>query len=78
LQILLILNILSRSAKLIFQLFWIWITLDWKVRKARKAFEKELIHQGLPKECAKKLSRQIEYAKDQIIRSIWQSTGRKS
>jgi len=50
--------------------------LGWKVRKARKAFEKELIRQGISKKDAKKLSKQIKIAKDQIMSSMWQFTSR--
>jgi len=45
--------------------------LGWKVRKVRKAFEKELIEQGISKEDAKQLSEQIKIAKDRLVGSIW-------
>ncbi len=68
-----ILSIIPRVAQLLVQLFWIWITLGWNVRKARRAFEKELIRQGIEKEDAKRLSKQIKILKDQIMGSIWQA-----
>jgi len=37
-------------------LFWMYLTLGWRVRKARKAFEKQLVSQGMSKEDAKRLS----------------------
>jgi DNA polymerase III delta prime subunit len=37
-------------------LFWTYLTLGGKVRKARKAFEKQLVSQGMSKEDAKRLS----------------------
>ncbi|MCW3986379.1 MAG: hypothetical protein NWE91_08250 [Candidatus Bathyarchaeota archaeon] len=71
-----ILGIIPRIIQLLSQLLLIWITLGWKVRKARKAFEKELICQGISKKDAKKLSKQIKIAKDQIMSSMWQFTSR--
>jgi len=73
LLIITILSIIPRVAQLLVQLFWIWITLGWNVRKARRAFEKELIRQGIEKEDAKRLSKQIKILKDQIMGSIWQA-----
>jgi hypothetical protein len=62
---------MPQIVKLLTQLFWIWATLDWRVRKTRKAFEKELTSQGVSKQDAQRLSRQIEVAKDQIISALW-------
>ncbi|MDH5448982.1 MAG: hypothetical protein OEY24_08735 [Candidatus Bathyarchaeota archaeon] len=67
-----ILNIIPQTIQLLSQLFLIWITLDWKVRKTRKAFEEELIRKGISKKAAKQLSKQIKIAKDQIMSSLWQ------
>jgi hypothetical protein len=36
-------------------LFWMYLTLGWRVRKARAAFEKQLVSQGMSKEDAKRL-----------------------
>jgi uncharacterized protein with NRDE domain len=58
--------------RLLVSLFWIWITLDWNVRKARKAFEKELIKQRIPEENARRLSKQLQLMKDQMMSSLWQ------
>lgn len=63
------LGIFPQIAKLIFQVFWMWMTLDWNVRKARRAFEKELVLQGMAKEDAQRLSKQIKVLKDQIMSS---------
>ena len=68
-----ILRISKRAIQLLANLFFIWITLDWKVRKTRKAFERELIQQGISKSEAKRLSKPIKKAKDQIMNSIWKS-----
>jgi hypothetical protein len=47
-----------------------WLTLGWKVRKARKAFEKELIREGMSKEDAERLSRFYKDLKDQIVTAV--------
>lgn len=66
-----LLGMFPQVIRLVTHLFWIWITLGWRVRKARNAFEKELICQGIPKEDAKRLSKQIKIAKNQIMNSLW-------
>ncbi len=35
---------------------WMYLTLEWKVRKARRAFEYELMKQGMSQENAERLS----------------------
>jgi hypothetical protein len=50
--------------------------LDWKVRKARKAFEKELVKCGMPEEAAKKIGRKYSSVKDQVMKQIWSSVRR--
>jgi len=54
-------------------LAFIWLTLGWKVRKARKAFEKELVKGGMPKEDAKKLGEKYSSVKDEVMKQIWGS-----
>lgn len=68
-----IIHVSIRVIQLLANLFSIWITFGWKVRKTRKAFEKELIQQGIPKREAKRLSRSIKEAKEQIMSSLWKS-----
>ncbi len=68
-----LLGMIPQVFRLFTHLFWMWMTLGWKVRKARNAFEKVLIRQGIRKEDAKRLSKQIKIAKDQIMDSIWKS-----
>jgi hypothetical protein len=63
-------------AKLLFSLLLIWLTLGWKVRKARKAFEKELIKQGMAKHHAKRISAQYAALKDNIETAFKQSLRR--
>jgi len=43
-------------ALLSLSLGWTYFTLGWKVRKTRRAFEKQLTAQGMSKEDAKQLS----------------------
>ena len=52
---------------------FIWLTLGWKVRKARKAFERELVKGGMPKEDAKKLGEKYSSVKDEVMKQIWGS-----
>jgi len=61
---------------LILSLGVIWLTLGWKVRKARKAFEKELVKGGMPKEAAKKLGKKYSSVKDEVMKQLWGSVGK--
>jgi hypothetical protein len=58
---------------LLSQLFILWMNLGWRVRTARKAFEKELIKEGMSKEDAKRLSAHYKVLKDQIIGTVSRS-----
>jgi hypothetical protein len=60
-------------ARMLVSLVLIWLTLGWKVRKARKAFEKELIKQGMAKQDAKRISAQYTALKDNIENAFKQS-----
>ena len=53
-------------ARLSLSLFWMYLTLRRRVHKTRKAFEKQLILQGMSKEDAKRLSACFEELKDNI------------
>jgi len=61
---------------LILSLGVIWLTLGWKVRKARKAFEKELVKGGMPKDAAKKLGKKYSSVKDEVMKQLWGSVGK--
>ena len=63
-------------SRLILNLTIIWLTSTWGVRKARKAFEKELIRSGMPKEAAKKLAKKYPSVKDIVTREVWNSMRR--
>lgn len=67
----------SSIIKLAVSLFWVWITLGWRVRKARKAFEKQLTKEGMSKEDAERLSRQYAYLKDEIVNGVWSALTKK-
>lgn len=56
--------------RLLLSLLTLWLTLGWKVRKTRKAFEKQLIRQGMAKKDAKKLSAQYSKMKNEIMNSL--------
>jgi len=65
-----LLNASPYIARLLCSLFAAWLTLGWKVRKARKAFEKELIKQGMSKEDAERLGAQYTLLKDDLMREL--------
>ena len=60
-------------SRLALNLVFIWLTLGWKVRKAKKAFEKELVGAGMPKETAKRLADKYSSVKDEVTRQLWGS-----
>ena len=53
-------------ARLLVALFFIWLTLGWKVRKARNAFEKELLKNGVPRDVAKALAKKYSSVKPSL------------
>jgi hypothetical protein len=53
-------------ARMSLSLFWMYLTLGRRVSKTRKAFEKQLIQQGVSKEDAKRLSACFEDLKNDI------------
>ncbi|MDH5783620.1 MAG: hypothetical protein OEZ35_08190 [Candidatus Bathyarchaeota archaeon] len=63
-------------AKMLVSLLLIWLTLGWKVRKARKAFEKEVIKQGMARPDAERISAQYSALKDNIESAFKQSLKR--
>ncbi|MEM3731794.1 MAG: hypothetical protein QW667_07650 [Candidatus Bathyarchaeia archaeon] len=68
-----IINITLSVSYLLFNLLTLWITLGWRVRKTRKAFEKQLIQQGMVKKDAKRLSKQYSKLKNEIINALKRS-----
>ena len=65
-----LLSALPYVVRLLCSLFAAWLTLGWKVRKARIAFEKELIEQGMSKEDAERLGAQYTLLKDNLMREL--------
>lgn len=63
-------------SKLSLNIFLIWLTLGWKVRKARKAFEKELLTAGMSKNAANKLAKKYSSVKDEVMKQLWSSAGK--
>jgi hypothetical protein len=53
-------------ARMSLSLLWMYLTLGRRVSKTRKAFEKQLVQQGMSKEDAKRLSACFEDLKDNI------------
>jgi hypothetical protein len=69
-------NIVGAGVSLIhlmLSLLALWLTLGWKVRRTRKAFEKQLIRQGMGKKDAKKLSSQYSKLKDDVMNALKRS-----
>jgi len=56
-------------------LTWTYMTLSWKVRRARRAFEKQLVQQGMPKKDAEQLSQFLDDFKDSITTTVKQGLG---
>lgn len=63
--------------RLLLSLFALWLTLGWKVRRTRRAFEKQLMKQGMSKKDAKRLSAQISKLKDDMMSSLKGSVFRR-
>ena len=63
-------------ARMSLSLFWMYLTLGSRVRKTRKAFEKQLMQQGMSKEDAKRLSACFEELKNNITGTIRQGMAR--
>jgi hypothetical protein len=53
-------------------LSWMYITLGSRVRKTRKAFEQQLIMQGMAKEDANRLSTCFEELKNSLVQMLKQ------
>ena len=68
-KLLSIINIGLHVIRLLLSLTALWLSFGWKVRKARKAFEKELVKMGMAKKDAKKLSAFYSKLKEEITRT---------
>jgi hypothetical protein len=54
-------------ARLSLSLMWTYFTLGYRVGKTRRAFEKQLVAQGMSKEDAQRLSACFEDLKNSIV-----------
>ncbi len=73
---LLIVSVISGAVsvfRLLSSLFVIYLTLGWKVRRARKAFEKELTREGMPKEAVKRMGAKYAAFKDETLNAMKRS-----
>lgn len=52
-------------------LFWMYSTLGWRVRKTRRAFEKELVSQGMSED-ARRLSECFNELKNSLTTALRQ------
>lgn len=57
-------------------LFSMYLTLGWRVRKARRAFEKQVVLQGMSKDDAKRLSICYEELKNNVLTMLRRGFGR--
>lgn len=65
-----IVSVVSSITHILGSLIILWITLGWRVRRARGAFEKQLVRQGMSKEDAKRISAQYSKLKDDVLGTI--------
>jgi len=65
-----ILSIVASIVKIAGSLLILLATFGWKVRKTRRAFERELIKQGMSKENARELSAHYKVLKDQLMSTL--------
>jgi len=70
---LLIVSVISGAvsvARLLSSLFMIYVTLGWNVRRAKRAFEKELVKEGMPKKDAKRMGARYAALKDETLNAL--------
>jgi len=65
-----LLSIASSIIRIAGSLLVLWATFGWKVRKTRRAFERELIKKGMSKEDARELSVHYKVLKDQLTSTL--------
>jgi len=65
-----IFTILFLISHLFFSFLALWFTLGSKVRRARRAFEEQLIHQGMRRKDARKLSAHYSTLKHEITEAF--------
>jgi len=70
---LLIVSVISGAVsvvRLLSSLFVIYVTLGWNVWRAKRAFEKELIKEGMPKEDARRMGARYAALKDETLNAL--------
>jgi hypothetical protein len=70
---LLIVSVVSGAvsvARLLANLFVIYVTLGWTVWRAKRAFENELVRAGMPKEDARRMGAQYAALKDKTLNAL--------
>jgi len=58
--------------RLTLSLSWTYFTLSWRVSRTRRAFEKQMVAQGMSKENAQQLSAFYEDVKNSITTAVKQ------
>jgi len=70
---LLIVSVMSGAVsvfRLMSNLFVIYVTLGWTVWRAKRAFEKELVRAGMPREDARRMSTRYAAVKDETLNAL--------
>jgi len=65
-----IISLVLHATRLLLGLLALWLSFGWRVRRARKAFEKELVKMGMAKKDAKKLSAWYSKLKNDIMQTV--------
>lgn len=65
-----IISVILHAIRLLLSLLALWLNFGWKVRKARKAFEKELLKMGMTRKDAKRLSAWYSKLKKDIMNTL--------
>ncbi len=65
-----IISVALHTIRLLLSLLAIWLSFGWKVRKARKSFEKELVKAGMAKKDAKRLSEWYSKLKNDVVQTV--------
>jgi hypothetical protein len=65
-----IISVIPHAVRLLLSLLDLWLSFGWKVRKARKAFEKELVKMGMARKDAKRLSAWYLKLKKDIMNTL--------
>jgi hypothetical protein len=70
---LLIVSVISGAVsvvRLLSNLFVIYVTLGWTVWRAKRAFEKELVKAGMPREDAQRMGARYAAVKDETLNAL--------